>query len=86
MYTLKSLLIIFYLLGVESKFGAGIGRVEWLDDEKLWSLIAVDGQNLGQFKGVVASDKNIVSLRIAEVTGRSPPLGKKCWRPFFVPL
>ncbi|XP_057457870.1 uncharacterized protein LOC130748654 [Lotus japonicus] len=63
--------------GVESKFGAGIGRVEWLDDEKLWSLIAVDGQNLGQFKGVVASDKNIVSLRIAEVTGRSPPLDIK---------
>ncbi|MCI16606.1 hypothetical protein A2U01_0037750, partial [Trifolium medium] len=33
--------------GVESKFGVGIGRVEWLDDEKLWSLIGVDGQNLG---------------------------------------
>jgi len=65
----------FLLLGVESKFGVGIGRVEWLDDEKLWSLIGVEGQNLGQFKGLVASDKNIVSTRIADVTGRLPPLG-----------
>lgn len=60
---------------MESKFGVGIGRIEWLHDEKLWSLIGVDGQNLGQFKGLVASDKNIVSPRVAEVTGRTPPLG-----------
>lgn len=60
---------------MESKFGAGVGRVEWLDDEKLWSLIGVDGQSLGRFKGLVASDKNIVSTRITEVTGRLPPLG-----------
>ncbi|WJX72290.1 hypothetical protein P8452_56183 [Trifolium repens] len=63
--------------GVESKFGVGMGRVEWLDDEKLWSLIGVNGQNLGQFKGLVASDKNIVSTRIAEATGRVPPLDLK---------
>eukprot|EP00256_Glycine_max_P064388 XP_014634539.1 uncharacterized protein LOC100816696 isoform X2 [Glycine max] len=63
--------------GVESKFGVGIGRIEWLHDEKLWSLIGVDGQNLGQFKGLVASDKNIVSPRVAEVTGRTPPLDIK---------
>ncbi|XP_027341697.1 uncharacterized protein LOC113854718 isoform X3 [Abrus precatorius] len=37
----------------------------------------VDGQNLGQFKGLVASDKNIVSPRVAEVTGRLPPLDIK---------
>lgn len=60
---------------MESKFGVGVGRIEWLDDDKLWSLTGVDGQNLGQFKGLVASDKNIVSPRIAEVTGRLPPLG-----------
>ncbi|KAL2331131.1 hypothetical protein Fmac_018712 [Flemingia macrophylla] len=60
--------------GVESKFGVGVGRIEWLHDEKLWSLSGVDGQNLGQFKGLVASDKNIVSPRVAEVTGRLPPL------------
>ncbi|KAE9585076.1 putative amine oxidase, FAD/NAD(P)-binding domain-containing protein [Lupinus albus] len=63
--------------GVESKFGVSVGRVEWLDDAKLWSLTGVDGQNLGQFKGLVASDKNIVSPRIAEVTGRLPPLDLK---------
>lgn len=60
---------------MESKFGSGVGRVEWLDDDKLWSLIGVDGQSLGRFMGLVASDKNIVSTRIADVTGRLPPLG-----------
>ncbi|RDY04891.1 hypothetical protein CR513_11331 [Mucuna pruriens] len=63
--------------GVESKFGVAIGRIEWLHDEKLWSLTGVDGKNLGQFKGLVASDKNIVSPRITEATGRSPPLDIK---------
>jgi len=60
---------------VESKFGVGIGRIQWLHDEKEWSLTGVDGQNLGQFKGLVASDKNIFSPRITEVTGRLPLLG-----------
>lgn len=60
---------------MESKFGVGIGRIEWLHDEKLWSLIRVDGQNLGQYKGLVASDNNIVFPRVAGVTGRLPPLG-----------
>jgi len=60
---------------VESKFGVGIGRIQWLHNEKEWSLTGVDGQNLGQFKGLVASDKNIVSPRITEVTGRLPLLG-----------
>ncbi|KAM1792058.1 hypothetical protein ACFX12_035955 [Malus domestica] len=60
--------------GVESKFGASVGRLEWLEDENLWSLIGSDGQNLGQFKGVVATDKNLVSPRFTSVTGRQPPL------------
>ncbi|KAF5477402.1 hypothetical protein F2P56_004043 [Juglans regia] len=60
--------------GVESKFGVGVGRLEWLEDENLWSLMGLDGQNLGQFQGVVASDKNIVSPRFTNVTGRAPPL------------
>ncbi|KAL2331117.1 hypothetical protein Fmac_018698 [Flemingia macrophylla] len=58
------------ILSVESKFGVGIGRNEWLHDEELWSLSGVNGQNLGQFKGLVASDKNIVSPGVAEVTGK----------------
>ncbi|KAL5184325.1 WAT1-related protein [Glycine soja] len=64
---------LFSLLGVESN--ASIGRIEWLHDEKLWSLIGVDGQNLGQYKGLVASDNNIVFPRVAGVIGRLPPLG-----------
>ncbi|CAK7323933.1 unnamed protein product [Dovyalis caffra] len=59
--------------GVESKFGVGIGRLEWLDDEK-WSLTGLDGQNLGCFNGVVVSDKSIASPRFTDVTGRPPPL------------
>ncbi|KAL6283274.1 hypothetical protein ACE6H2_014203 [Prunus campanulata] len=60
--------------GVESKFGVSVGRLEWLEGENLWSLIGSDGQNLGLFKGVVATDKNIVSPRFTSVTGRPPPL------------
>lgn len=60
--------------GVHGKFGVGVGRLEWLDDENSWSLTGSDGQYLGHFKGVVASDKNIVSPRFTSVTGRPPPL------------
>ncbi|XAR56867.1 renalase [Bertholletia excelsa] len=50
--------------GVESKFRQGVGRLDWLEDEETWSLTGLDGEHLGQFKGVVASDKNIVSPRM----------------------
>lgn len=60
--------------GVESKFGSGVGRMEWLEDDNLWSLTGLDGQNLGHFTGVVASDKNMVSPKFTEVTGKPPPL------------
>ncbi|KAI4323157.1 hypothetical protein L6164_022786 [Bauhinia variegata] len=60
--------------GVESKFGASIGKFEWLDDDNLWTVMGLDEQNLGRFKGIVTSDKNIASPRITEVTGRLPPL------------
>ncbi|XP_010258648.1 PREDICTED: uncharacterized protein LOC104598324 isoform X2 [Nelumbo nucifera] len=60
--------------GVEAKFGITVGRLEWLDDINSWSLISLDGQNLGHFDGVVASDKNAVSPRFTGVTRRPPPL------------
>ncbi|KAK4771495.1 hypothetical protein SAY87_032027 [Trapa incisa] len=60
--------------GVESKFATGIGKIEWLEKERLWRLMGLDGQNHGQFQGVVVSDKNIVSSRYTDVTGRPPPL------------
>ncbi|XP_021288810.1 uncharacterized protein LOC110419995 isoform X2 [Herrania umbratica] len=60
--------------GVESKFNVGVGKFEWLENENLWLLTGLDGQNLGHFKGVVASDKNIVSPRFTEITGQLPPL------------
>ncbi|OAY54540.1 renalase isoform X2 [Manihot esculenta] len=60
--------------GVESKFGVGVGRLEWLDNENSWLVMGMDGQNHGSFKGVVASDKSIFSSRFKDVTGSPPPL------------
>ncbi|KAG8657806.1 hypothetical protein MANES_03G083000v8 [Manihot esculenta] len=62
------------LKGVESKFGVGVGRLEWLDNENSWLVMGMDGQNHGSFKGVVASDKSIFSSRFKDVTGSPPPL------------
>lgn len=66
---------IVFSLGVESKFGTSIGKLEWLEGKNLWSVMGLDGQNLGRFNGVIASDKNIASPRFTSVTGRPPPLG-----------
>lgn len=77
-------LSLYFSLGVESRFGTSVGRLEWLEDENLWSLMGLDGQNLGQFKGVVATDKNIVSPRFTSVTGRPPPLGMHAPFKFFL--
>lgn len=60
--------------GIETMFGVGVGRLEWLDDKGSWLLTGVDGQFLGHFNGVVASDKNIVSPRFTNFTGKLPPL------------
>ncbi|KAK9085870.1 hypothetical protein Sjap_026281 [Stephania japonica] len=61
--------------GVETKFGTTVGKLDWLEDKKSWHLIDMDGQALGQFDGVVASDKNVVSPRFTSLTGRTLPLG-----------
>ncbi|KAI4342435.1 hypothetical protein MLD38_027063 [Melastoma candidum] len=60
--------------GVESRFGVGIAQMDWLEKDDSWSLIGIDGQGLGNFDGMVASDKNLVSSRVTAVTGRTPPL------------
>ncbi|GAB2223833.1 hypothetical protein Droror1_Dr00004575 [Drosera rotundifolia] len=60
--------------GLETKFGVGVGKIDWLVNENLWSLIGFDGQYLGKFDCVVASDKNIASRRISDVSGRDTPL------------
>ncbi|KAK6934796.1 hypothetical protein RJ641_034951 [Dillenia turbinata] len=63
--------------GVESKFGVGVGRLEWLEDRNLWSVTGLDGQHLGHYEGLVASDKNIVFPRFTGVSGSPPPLDAK---------
>ncbi|KAJ9551235.1 hypothetical protein OSB04_015280 [Centaurea solstitialis] len=60
--------------GIESKFGVMVGRLEWLENKESWSLTGSDGQDLGQFNGVVASDKSTFSHRSTQVTGKPPPL------------
>ncbi|KAK9093272.1 hypothetical protein Syun_028183 [Stephania yunnanensis] len=60
--------------GVETKFGTTVGKLDWLEDKKSWHLTDLDGQVLGQFDGVVASDKNVVSSRFTSMTGRTLPL------------
>lgn len=62
-------------LGVEAKFGVTVGKMNWIQDRSSWSLIGLDGKELGHFDGVVASDKNLVSPRFSEVHGVPPPLG-----------
>ncbi|KAL8195838.1 hypothetical protein R6Q57_025591 [Mikania cordata] len=60
--------------GIESKFGVMVGTIEWLENKDLWSLKDKDGRDLGQFNGVVASDKSTFSQRFTQVTGKPPPL------------
>ncbi|KAK6154520.1 hypothetical protein DH2020_008768 [Rehmannia glutinosa] len=60
--------------GIETRFGLGIGRLDWLDDYDTWSLTSLDGQDVGHFKGVVASDKNLFSSKFTNVTGKPPPI------------
>ena len=61
--------------GIETKFGVMVGRLEWLENKESWSLTGSDGQDLGQFNGVIASDKSTFSHRSTQVTGKPPPLG-----------
>lgn len=67
--------VVIFILGVESIFGTGIAKLEWLEEELPWLLKDSNGENLGRFHGLVASDKNIVSPRFTQVTGLPPPLG-----------
>ncbi|KVI02382.1 hypothetical protein Ccrd_019338 [Cynara cardunculus var. scolymus] len=60
--------------GIESKFGVMVGRLEWLENKDSWSLIGLDGQDLGQFNGVIAADKSTFSHRSTQVTMKPPPL------------
>lgn len=44
-------------------------------DRKAWSLTSLDGQDVGHFTGVVATDKNTFLSRFTDVTGKPPPIG-----------
>ncbi|GAB2289763.1 hypothetical protein Dimus_024070 [Dionaea muscipula] len=59
---------------IETKFGVGVGKMEWLANENSWSLISFDREYLGNFDFVVASDKNIASHRFFDATGQAAPL------------
>lgn len=63
-----------------------VGRLEWLENEDSWSLTDVNGQDLGMFNGVVASDKSTFSQRFTQVTGKPPPLGISITNNFYLYL
>ncbi|KAJ0963243.1 hypothetical protein J5N97_028365 [Dioscorea zingiberensis] len=60
--------------GVEARFGTTVGRMVWLPSKSLWSLTGLEGQDLGHFDCLVASDKNVASPRFKDLTGCPPPL------------
>ncbi|KAK1303563.1 hypothetical protein QJS10_CPB11g01385 [Acorus calamus] len=60
--------------GIEAKFGVTVGKLEWVEERREWSLMGLDGSDLGCFDGVIASDKNVVSSRFTGVHGKPPPL------------
>uniref|UniRef100_A0A803NA39 Amine oxidase domain-containing protein n=1 Tax=Chenopodium quinoa TaxID=63459 RepID=A0A803NA39_CHEQI len=60
--------------GVESKFGIGVAKIEWLVNQKSWSLTSVDGMFLGHFGVLVATDKLLASSGFSNLTGHPPPL------------
>lgn len=66
---------MFFYLGVETRFGQGIGRLDWLVDRNAWSLTSMDGNDAGLYTGVVATDKNTFLSRFTDVTGKQPPIG-----------
>ncbi|XP_057515106.1 uncharacterized protein LOC130796750 [Amaranthus tricolor] len=60
--------------GVEGKFGVGVAKMEWAVDQKTFSLISLDGKFLGNFDGLVATDKILASPGFTYITGQPPPL------------
>ncbi|KAL2943546.1 Renalase [Bienertia sinuspersici] len=60
--------------GVESKFGIGVAKMEWATDRNSWSLISLDGRFLGDFGGLIATDKILASPGFTNLTGHPPPL------------
>lgn len=60
--------------GVDCKFGVGIAKMDWLD-ENCWSLVSLKEQFLGNFDGVVATDKIVASPGFTYLTGHPPLLG-----------
>ncbi|MCO5613359.1 hypothetical protein L7F22_067635 [Adiantum nelumboides] len=60
--------------GVEAKFCTTVAKLDWLKERKLWMLADKDGNQLGEFWAVVATDKNMASPRFLIQTGLPPPL------------
>ncbi|CAI9088082.1 OLC1v1022318C1 [Oldenlandia corymbosa var. corymbosa] len=59
--------------GVTSRFAQSVARVEWLASEDSWSLTGINGEDLGQFEGVVACDRNCFFSRFANAAGSPTP-------------
>ncbi|GLJ52462.1 hypothetical protein SUGI_1115890 [Cryptomeria japonica] len=60
--------------GVEAKFGVTVAKLQWREEDGYWDLKGLQGEEIGQFEAVVASDKNLASPRFTIQTGLPPPL------------
>lgn len=60
--------------GVEAKFGVTVAKVEWSREGGIWDLRGLQGESIGHYDAVVASDKNLASSRFTAQTGLPPPL------------
>lgn len=60
--------------GVEAKFSVTVAKLDWREEQKVWMLADKNGQDLGEFWAVVATDKNMASPRFFIQNGLPPPL------------
>eukprot|EP00250_Pteridium_aquilinum_P021593 c25169_g3_i2 orf=177-1322(-) len=60
--------------GVQAKFSVTVANLDWMEEQKLWTLADKEGKQLGEFWAVVATDKNLASPRFSIQNGIPPPL------------
>ena len=49
--------------------------MEWEKEHRRWTVSGKDGEELGQFQAVIATDKNMASPRFSIQNKVAPPLG-----------
>lgn len=60
--------------GIQARYSVTVTSFDWKEDKNTWVLTDKNGQDLGEFWAVVATDKNLASPRFFSQTGFPPPL------------